>query len=134
MQQMWDLVSSETRIGFLIEFTRVVARASKAYEAAMKETEWEKSYGTLMGVYGMYFHWNDLLSMYREADRVDQVFCEEQLPMLYLARHRRCLPLYSSLRDPTIERDIESNQKLQEATLPSEAELVVAQLPSSTIQ
>jgi hypothetical protein len=86
-----------------------------------------------MGVYGMYFHRNDLLSMYREADRVDQVFWEEQLPMLYLARQRRCLPLYDSLRDPTIERDIE-NQKIQGATLPAEAELVVAQLPSSTIQ
>jgi hypothetical protein len=70
--------------------------------------------------------------MYREADRVDQVFLKAQLPMLYLARQRRCIPLNDSLRDPSMKRDIK-NQNIQGATLLEEPVLVVSQLLSSTI-
>jgi hypothetical protein len=71
--------------------------------------------------------------MYREADRIDQLFLDEQFPRLYLDRQRRCLALYSSLKDPTIEADVK-NQRIQDATLPVEAESVLAHLPSITIQ
>jgi hypothetical protein len=73
------------------------------------------------------FVYYNYLCIYKEADRVAQLFCKVQLPILHYHRQRRCIPINYAKRDATIEKAIEQRQ-IQKAKLDQEPEVLFAKV------
>lgn len=92
------------------DWFRISRRCSRLFDLAMRNggdgSLWLQKYGPIMKTDIRYCHHKDFLCIYREAERVDSLMWEKQLPILYYERQLLCIPIYWHIPDDTIDEDI----------------------------
>jgi hypothetical protein len=125
-KQTWREVTGNKLYEFQRQWASTTRRAEYFYNIALDEDRWLAKYGRFVKEdVRMVTYW-DFLIIYREAERVDQLFQKRQMPFLYLERQRRCIPLTSKIHALANEMyAAKIARKIKKRELPSEPFVVV---------